>query len=119
MRDIGFIEIVEQVQKLNFNSFFSFRGLFISHYRINIMPFYVYMVQCSDVRSSLYTGYTKDLNRRLKEHNKGSTKSLRGKTPVRLVYKEIYRSIKSAMRREREIKKLNRKQKLELIKKHK
>lgn len=50
------------------------------------MAWYVYMVECCD--KSLYTGVTKDLARRVHQHNtsaKGS-KYCRSRRPVRLVY---------------------------------
>lgn len=81
--------------------------------------FYVYIVRCNNSKGTFYTGYTNDLERRLKEHNKGYTKFIRGKTPVTLVYFERRRNIRTARQREREIKRLSRKKKMELIKKHK
>ncbi len=77
-------------------------------------PYYVYIVRCKG--GTLYTGYTNNIKRRLKEHNNGQSKYCRGRRPVKLQYFEIYRTQKSAMRRELEIKKLTRKDKLKLIK---
>lgn len=76
--------------------------------------FYVYIVKCND--GSLYTGYTNNIKRRLKEHNSGLSKYCRGRLPIKLEYLEIYKTQKSAMNRELEIKKLPRKEKLKLIK---
>ncbi|MBF0532588.1 MAG: GIY-YIG nuclease family protein [Candidatus Omnitrophica bacterium] len=77
-------------------------------------PFFVYMVRCS--RGTLYTGYTNDLDNRLKLHNSGrGAKYLRGRAPVRLVYLKKYRIYQSALAAEREIKKLTRPQKEQLI----
>ncbi|HKL76036.1 MAG TPA: GIY-YIG nuclease family protein [Halanaerobiales bacterium] len=75
---------------------------------------FVYIVKCSD--NTLYTGYTTELKRRIKEHNNGQgAKYTRGRTPVELVYYEKKESKSLAMKREYEIKQLNRKEKIELI----
>ena len=75
---------------------------------------FVYIVKCSD--NTLYTGYTTELKRRIKEHNNGQgAKYTRGRTPVELVYYEKTQSKSLAMKREYEIKQLNRKEKIELI----
>ena len=72
------------------------------------------MVKGSD--ESLYTGITTDLNRRVKEHNdKVGSKSLLGKLPVVLVHSEEFADRSSASKRESEIKKLSREDKLELV----
>ena len=67
---------------------------------------YVYILQCSD--NTLYTGITKDLERRLEEHNHGraAAKYTRARRPVKLVYQEPLADHSSALKREREIKKL-------------
>ncbi len=62
--------------------------------------FYVYMVR-STKDGRLYTGTTADLQRRLGEHNRGNTRSLRGRLPVRLVYSEEYETRAEALARER------------------
>lgn len=75
---------------------------------------WVYIVECSD--GSLYTGYTTDIQRRVKTHNEGrGAKYTRPRLPVRLVYSERFSDVSSAMSREYEIKQLTRKQKLALI----
>lgn len=76
--------------------------------------FFVYIVECND--KTLYTGYTSDITRRLKEHNGGrGAKYTRGRGPVRLVYTERFETRATAMRRECEIKRLSRKDKLKLV----
>jgi putative endonuclease len=76
--------------------------------------YYVYIVQCGD--GSYYTGSTKDLKERINLHNKGQgAKYLRGKTPVKLVYVKEYKYYKNVLHAERNIKKLARKQKEELV----
>ena len=78
------------------------------------MIWYVYMVKGSD--ESLYTGITTNLERRVKEHNDGAgSKSLLGKLPVVLVYSEEFADRSSASKRESEIKKLSREDKLLLV----
>lgn len=76
---------------------------------------YTYIVQCVD--GTLYTGWTTNVMRRLKEHNEGKAgaKYTRAKRPVNLVYYEGYETKEEAMRREYAIKQLTRKEKLELI----
>lgn len=77
------------------------------------MP-YTYIVKCSD--GSLYTGWTMDLNKRLDTHNKGKgAKYTRCRLPVELVYWEYYDTKSEAQRREIQIKKISRLQKLKLI----
>ena len=75
---------------------------------------YVYILECAD--DTLYTGYTTDPERRLREHNAGEgAKYTRGRTPVDLVYLEPYDSQSAAMSREYEIKQLRRNEKIDLI----
>ncbi len=75
---------------------------------------YTYIVKCRD--NTYYTGWTKDLDRRMKAHNSGTgAKYTRSRRPVRLVYYEAYRTKEEAMRREREIKRMSRKEKEKLI----
>ena len=78
------------------------------------MAWYLYVVKCCD--ETLYTGITTDVSRRLKEHNakKGSFYT-QNKTPVELVYQEAMANQSQARKREVAIKKLTRKQKLELV----
>jgi len=76
--------------------------------------FYVYIVECRD--GTYYTGSTNDLEDRIGRHNKGhGAKSLRGKLPVKLVYAKEYRYFKNVLHAERNMKKLTRAQKEELI----
>lgn len=80
--------------------------------------FYVYILKCSD--NTLYTGYTIDLDNRIKVHNKGlGAKYTRGRTPVKLVYKEEYATKGEALKREYSLKKLSRIEKIKLIKSEK
>ena len=75
---------------------------------------YTYMVKCSD--GTLYTGWTTDLEHRVKAHNDGEgAKYTRSRRPVVLVYYEEYTTKAEAMKREYSIKQLTRKQKEKLI----
>lgn len=76
---------------------------------------YVYILKCKD--DSLYTGYTNDLDKRLKAHNEGKgAKYTKCRRPCKMVYYEEYQNKNEALSREAQIKKLTRNQKLELIK---
>ena len=76
---------------------------------------YTYMLKCKD--GTYYTGYTNDLEKRVKAHNEGKgAKYTKGRGPVELIYYEEYEEKSIAMRREWEIKKLTRSQKEELHK---
>lgn len=78
--------------------------------------YYVYLLECRD--KTLYCGYTTDLEKRVKTHNKGKgAKYTKYRLPVRLVYFEVYDEKAIALRREVAIKKLSRKEKLRLIEK--
>ncbi len=76
---------------------------------------YMYMVRCAD--DTLYTGWTNNLEKRLKAHNEGKdgAKYTKSKRPVTLVYYEGFRTKEEAMQREYQVKQLTRKEKLSLI----
>ena len=77
---------------------------------------YVYILRCND--DSLYTGWTNNLEKRIKAHSNGKgAKYTKARLPVELVYFEEYENKIEAMRREYAIKQLKRKEKLMLIKK--
>ncbi|MEE3354840.1 MAG: GIY-YIG nuclease family protein [Candidatus Weimeria sp.] len=77
--------------------------------------FFTYMVECAD--GTYYTGYTTNLDRRIRAHNEGKTgaKYTRSRRPVKLVYYEEYDNRHDAMAREAMIKKLSRQQKEKLL----
>lgn len=78
------------------------------------MEWSVYMIKCSD--DSLYTGITNDLDRRFRQHvEKKGAKYFRSRQPIKIVYVESNHSHISAAKREAEIKKMSREQKLMLI----
>lgn len=75
---------------------------------------WVYIVRCDD--GSFYTGYTTDVDRRLREHNDGAgAKYTKGRTPVELVHRENHTTREAALAREHEIKGLSRSAKETLI----
>lgn len=77
---------------------------------------YIYIVECRD--KTLYTGYTRDLEKRIKTHNeKKGAKYTRGRTPVVLKYYEEFDNKSDALKRESQIKKLKRAKKEILINK--
>ena len=79
---------------------------------------FVYMVRCAD--GSLYTGITKDVKRRCRQHNAGTaSRYTRSRHPVRLVYQEARRNQSLALKREAAIKAMTRRGKLTMIQQRK
>ena len=83
------------------------------------MSWFVYMLRCSD--SSLYTGVTTDLKRRIKEHNgegaKGrGAKYTKAHRPVVLAYQERVANRSTAQIRESQLRKLVKVEKEKLVK---
>ncbi|MFW5819802.1 MAG: GIY-YIG nuclease family protein, partial [Bacteroidota bacterium] len=60
----------------------------------------VYVLQ-SEKDGRLYKGFTKDLPRRIHEHNSGLTRSIKAYRPWKLVYSEPYSTLEGARRREK------------------
>lgn len=77
--------------------------------------FYVYILECSD--KTLYTGWARDVGKRLREHNggKNGAKYTKSRRPVRLVHVEKAASLSDALKREARIKRLTRAEKLLLV----
>lgn len=77
------------------------------------------MVTCAD--GTIYTGYTKDLLKRIEQHNKGKlgARYTRTRRPVKVSYIDICDTQKEAIRKEQSLKKLSREQKLSLINEYK
>ena len=74
----------------------------------------VYMLECA--ATSLYTGITKDLDRRMAEHAEGKgARYTKGRGPFRLVYSETCQDRAEASRRETAIKSMDRGKKLLLF----
>ncbi len=77
---------------------------------------FVYIVRCAD--NTLYTGITKDVERRILEHNSddiSGAKYTKARRPVALVYQEACDSRSAATIREYEIRQLGRKGKEKLV----
>ncbi|MBE0682924.1 MAG: GIY-YIG nuclease family protein [Anaerolineales bacterium] len=78
------------------------------------MTCFCYILECAD--GTYYTGWTTDPERRLIQHNKGIGASYtKTRRPVKLVYLEVQPDKLTAMKRERAIKTLSRKKKMELF----
>lgn len=75
---------------------------------------YTYILKCKD--GSLYTGWTNNLDKRIADHNAGKgAKYTKRRRPVELVYYESFDTKEDAMKREYEIKKMKRSEKIELL----
>jgi len=75
---------------------------------------YVYLLRCGD--GTLYAGATTDLDARLAAHRAGKgARYTRGRGPLLLVHHEAHPDRPAALRRERELKRLRRAQKLALL----
>lgn len=76
--------------------------------------YYLYILKCED--DTLYTGITTDVERRFKEHSLGKGAAYtRAKKAKEILYTEKCKDRSTAQKREAEIKKLTREQKLALI----
>ncbi|WFP51815.1 GIY-YIG nuclease family protein [Methylomonas sp. EFPC3] len=74
----------------------------------------VYIIECCD--GSLYTGITTDVERRFRQHLTGTgAKYFRSKQPLRIVYTESEHDRVTASRREAEIKRMARVEKLAML----
>ena len=79
------------------------------------LNWYSYILRCGD--GTLYTGITTDVEKRLEAHRAGKgAKYTRGRLPLELAYSEVCGSHSDALKRELQIKKLTREQKLGLMK---
>ena len=79
-------------------------------------PWQVYLLQCAD--QSLYAGVTRDLARRLQQHNgklAGGARYTQARRPVALVWSDACDSRSEAQQREYALRRLSREQKLALI----
>ena len=81
----------------------------------NTILHYVYILRCAD--DTLYVGSTNNLEKRLHQHNnsKSGAHYTKIRRPVSMVYSEEIGTLGEARSREAEIKRLNRKEKLNLI----
>ena len=75
---------------------------------------YVYILECSD--GTYYTGSTRDLERRIQQHQAGEgAKYTKKRLPVKLIYSEEFDRIDAAFYREKQIQSWSRKKKQALI----
>ena len=79
------------------------------------LSWYVYILRCGD--GSLYTGITREIERRCEQHNseKGA-RYTRSRLPVQLVYWETQPDKSAALKREWAIKRLSKARKEDLVK---
>lgn len=77
------------------------------------MRYYVYIVRCAD--NYLYTGLTKNIEKRLGEHKKGLSRLTKNRGKIVLAFKQSFNSIFDAAKREKEIKGWKREKKERLI----
>lgn len=80
-----------------------------------IRMYFVYILECND--GSLYIGSTNNLEKRLHEHNtrKSGAHYTKIRRPVKLVYSLECGTLSAARKKEIELKKYSREQKLELL----
>lgn len=77
-------------------------------------PWFLYILECSD--GTLYTGITKEIERRIAQHNAGTaSRYTRVRRPVKLLYTEICVTRTAALIRECQVKEMARIEKLSLI----
>jgi len=80
-------------------------------------PYFVYMVRCR--YGTYYSGYTVDLEARISAHNIGKgAKYLRGRAPIELVYHREFECLEDALKAERKLKKLKRREKEALVREY-
>ena len=76
---------------------------------------YTYILECKD--GTYYTGWTNNLEKRLKDHNEGrGAKYTKARLPVSLIYYEEFQTKEEAMRREYAIKHMTRNEKEKIMK---
>lgn len=86
-------------------------------YNSPVPDYFCYILECAD--GSYYTGWTTDPERRLREHSAGrGARYTRSRRPLRIAYLEEAPDRSAAMRRERAIKSLTRRQKQRLLNKY-
>ena len=81
----------------------------------NNKQYYVYLI-CNKNNTTIYTGITSNLKRRIWEHKNKTTKGFSSKYNLyKLLYYEIYQDPENAIIREKQIKSGSREKKIELI----
>ncbi|MFT8322612.1 MAG: GIY-YIG nuclease family protein [Bacillus sp. (in: firmicutes)] len=82
---------------------------------MEITSHFFYVLECRD--RTFYAGYTNDLEKRVKTHNEGKgAKYTRGRTPVTLVYYEVFSNKSEALKAEYAFKQLGRREKEQYLK---
>ena len=72
--------------------------------------YFAYLARCND--NTLYSGYTNDIGKRELAHNEGKgARYTRMRRPIKIVYFEEFNNRDEAMKREYELKQLNKKEK--------
>lgn len=75
---------------------------------------FVYVLFCSD--SSLYTGITNDLEKRFTAHKNGKgAQYTKSHKPIKIVYSQSFEQKSDALKREAEIKKMRRPDKIKTL----
>jgi putative endonuclease len=83
--------------------------------KVKIKTWSVYLLRCGD--GTLYCGIALDAEARLEAHRCGKgAKYTKGRGPLELVHVESHPDKSTALRREREIKRMDRAAKLQLMK---
>jgi len=78
------------------------------------VPWCVYLLRCGD--GTLYAGITSDLRKRLRAHSCGrGARYTRGRGPLTVVHQEPARTKGAALRRELELKRMRRREKLAFL----
>jgi putative endonuclease len=77
--------------------------------------YFIYILQCRD--NSYYTGVTRNIEKRLYEHQEGLIKNsyTHSRRPVKLIYTEDFSKPLDAIEREKQIKGWSRKKKEALV----
>lgn len=77
--------------------------------------YFVYILECADL--TLYIGSTNNIEKRITAHNSSKTgaKYTKARRPVILKYSESFETKSDALKREHELKKLTRQEKLKLF----
>lgn len=65
--------------------------------------YYVYVL-FSEKDRNIYTGYSSDLKKRVKEHQRGKVESTKNRKPLKLIYYEAYLNKFDAQKREKYLK---------------
>lgn len=78
------------------------------------LPWTVYILECAD--RTLYTGISQNLERRIAAHEQGKgARYTKSRGPFTIRYEECLETKGAALKRERAIKSMSRKEKIKLI----